>query len=464
MKEFYLQSLDKVSTVDGRECLFSNNLSDYLSESALHKNRFIIEVKYLIELCNKTTFAPILFPSEKKKLLELCENIDVKAIAEYDHFGRNNVGPFEHDVKAVEYYLREKLEEIQLSHLSEWIHFGLTSEDVNNLAYSTMLKSCFDELINKNIIVFLKKLSTQANHHKKTVVLGKTHGMNASPTTIGKRFSYFVSLVDDIFQNLQTFNFSGKFSGAVGNNNALKVVAPDFDFINFAKTFVNSLSFSYENTSNQRSNHLQISRLFNEVKLLNNVLIDFCEHIRHSVMIGTIKQISNKNHVGSSVMPHKINPWQFEVAQGYLEQSNCQINGLSSGIMQSLFERDLTDHPWERSYGEILAKMLISLNYINDALDTLVVDVDFCKQQLLESPEVLTEALQIAGRMLGVSDIYIKIKNESRGMSLNRNQINDLINKYLPDSTIKTNLLNLKLEDYIGDAEEIVSLAVKKYV
>lgn len=392
----------------------------------------------------------------------MTHDFDASAVAEYDHFGRKGIGPLEHDVKSVEVYLREQFNNT-LDHLKEFIHFPMTSEDVNNLAWNLMLRNAINKVWLPKIIEVCDKLAEFAQKYADVPALGLTHGMSASPTTFGKRFAYFLGHFTNVLAQLQKLRLSGKFSGPVGNHNAMTFAAPEFDIEAYAKSFVESFGFRYEPAENQRNSHIEIVRVLNEINLVNTFAADLCENIRHNVMMGWLYQEGKESHVGSSVMPHKINPWFFEVAQGYLEQAVIMTNGAQQGLIPGVFERDLTDHPWERAYGEILGKSLTGLSYISEGLNTLRVNDKKALEELQATPEILSEAVQIVGRLAGIPNIYMTIKMFTRGRKLNLETLHQMIDEVTSDESLRAKLKKLKPETYLGKAPEIARGVAERY-
>ena len=465
-KKLYLHGLPLLSPFDGRETLFTRGLRPILSEGALHRYRAIVEVENLISLADSDLPHRLkVSDGERKALREIVasERFDSGAVAEYDHFGRKGIGPLEHDVKSVEVYLREKLSEEGLGHLNEFLHFPMTSEDVNNLAYNLMIRDAVNRVWLPKILETSDKLTELAEEHASVPVLGKTHGMNASPTTVGKRFAYTLDKWTDSLHIIERMKLKAKFSGPVGNHNAMSLVVPDFDMDSYARKFVESFGFEYSGTENQRISHQNVVRLLSEIAIMNTFGADFCDNIRHSVMMGWLYQEGKSFQVGSSVMPHKINPWFFEVGQGYFEIANRLIDGARDGLLMSTFERDLTDHPWERLYGEMFSGSLVGFSYISEGLDTLKVNDKKALEELKTTPEVLSEAVQIAGRLLGVNDIYMRIKMLTRGRDLDRDSLRQMIEQEIPNSEEKRRLLSATPETYIGRAREIAEETTGRY-
>ncbi|GEM_PF-991546 len=465
-KILYLESLCSINPFDGREVLFTHKLKDILSEGALHRYRAVVEVEALISLADSNLERkPEISITEREVLRALVASgrFDARAVAEYDHFGRCGIGPLEHDVKAVEMYLREQLTHEGLGRLNEFVHFPMTSEDVNNIAYNLMLREALNSVWLPKVIEVTDTLAEMTLQYADVPVLGKTHGMNASPTTIGKRFGYTLDKMVDSLTALEQIRLNAKFSGPVGNHNAMIAVARNFEVDSYARSFVEGFGFEYAGVENQRISHQRIVRLFNEVAILNTFGADLCDNIRQNVMQGWLYQEGKSSHVGSSVMPHKINPWFFEVGQGYFEITNRLIDGMRDGLLMSAFERDLTDHPWERMYGEIIAGSVVGFSYIAEGLKTLRVNEEEALRELQTTPEVLSEAVQIAGRLLGVADVYTKIKILTRGKKLDSEGLQQIINEVLPDSAEKERLLILTPQKYIGRAAAIAHESVAHY-
>ncbi len=465
-RQIYLNNLWNLSPLSGREILYTHGLGQYLSEGALHRYRAETILKLFIALSESGLEGfPSISPEQKAIILGFAhpDRFDASAVAEYDHFGRNGIGPLEHDVKAVELYLRELFDQHGLGHLKELLYFPPTSEDINNLAWNCMVRDSINHEWLPKLLQVCKKLRRLSMSYSIVPVVGITHGMPASPTTIGKRFAYFLDKLINVLQQLQTLRLSGKFSGPVGNHNAMTAVMPNFNMERFAQQFVESFSFRYEAIEHQRNCHIELVRLLKEINLINVIGADLCEHIRHSVMMGWLQQEAKDGTVGSSVMPHKINPWFFEVGQGYFEQSISQINAAEQHLVQSVFERDLTDHPWERSYGEMIGKSLVGLSYVCDGLDTIKVNQKLVDQSLEGKYDILTEGVQIAGRWCGVENPYMLLKEISRGKNLSLQELQLVIHQCIPNEEIKKRLMLLRPGNYTGKASDHARLTAMKF-
>jgi len=464
--DLYRKSLDNIGIYDGREIQFTKDLRNKLSEGALHRYRAIVEIENVINWLNSPIPFKIELSPETEEYLRnfvKLENFDSYAVLEYDHIGRNGIGPLEHDVKAVEMYLREMFSQNSLEKYSEVIHFPMTSEDGNNIAYNLMIRSAINNVWLPKYLEVCDKLACISTEYDAAPIGGLTHGMNASPTTIGKKFGYFLDKFTDSLDTLKTIKPNAKWGGATGNSNPLKSLLPDFDIMDYSKRFVESFDFEYSPVENQRLSHQRILRLLGEISMINTVGADLCQNVRNGVSKGWLYQVGNSSHVGSSTMPHKINPWFFEVGQGHFEISNALIGGAQQGLLMTMDDRDLTDHPWERMYGEMIAGSLTGLSYISDGLDTLQVDTSKALNDLRKTPEILSEDIQCAGRILGVNDIYMKIKNATRGKEVTYELLQEIIREELPDSEIRDRLLAELPENYTGIADKLADLAAERY-
>lgn len=465
-RELYLKGLFQISPLAGREVLFSRGLETYLSEGALHMNRAHVEIENIVALSESDMHGKPIIDEETKSLLRslIKDYFDAGAVADYDHFGRSGIGPFEHDVKAVEFHLKDLFDlDPKLASLKQWIHFPMTSEDVNNIAYNLGLRGA----VNKVWLPAVFDVGDQLAHFAgefAVPVVGKTHGMNASPTTVGKRFGYHLSRLSESLRDLPKVKLSSKFSGPVGNHNAMLAVSPSFDFESYARRFVEGFGFRYSPVENQRISHHSQLELLGLIQAVNLVGQDIAENIRHQVMMGWLYLEGNKSHVGSSVMPHKINPWFFEVGQGFLEVSGGLIDSARSGLKLSVMERDLTDHPWERMYGEMIGYSLVGLRYLSRGLSMIRVDEKKCLDDLDAAPEVLSEVIQIAGRLCGVDNAYMQLKDHTRGKKVTLAELRIIAGDILPPGEIRERVLASTPATYIGMATKLAEMSVREYV
>lgn len=461
----YYASIENVCPLDGRESEFNMNLRKKMSESGLHINRMKVMIENLIQITT-TDFFRDLTETEINFLNNLKNNLNVehaKRAAYFDHFCDK---PLEHDVKACEYVLREILSETSLKDLLEAFYFPVTSEDINNIAYNLMIIDGINESWLPAVVKLLQKFLKLADQYKNVPCLALTHGQPASPTTMGKRFGEMASRMMDCLDNINKIKLSGKCNGPTGNDNAIVALSNNnnnnsnnFDYRDYAKHFVESFGMEYSSVTNQRNNHLSITRLFQGIQEMNTIIHDCADNIWHYIQQGWLEQVLVKHEVGSSVMPQKINPWRHEVSLGYAEISNSLITGLLNGLICSKYERDLSDHPHERSYGMIIGFSLTSIEYLSLGMDRVSVCNDKVYKDLMAHPEVLSEVVQIGGRILNQDNIYTKVKDQIR----DKIPIDIIIRDTIPDSDIRNQLLDVKLESYIGNAPKIVDEILVRY-
>ncbi len=474
-EEIYTRSLDQVSTVDGRDAPFTREIAPILSEGAFHRYRAIIEVEALIAL-SESDFPgkPEIDEMTKSNLRGLTspDVFDPKIVTEYDHIGRLKDGqeeeqrkyPTEHDVKSVELYLGELFDASGNGHLKEWIHFAVTSEDINNVALNLMFRDAINEAWLPQAVGIMDRLALLAEEHKDTPVLGRTHYQAASPTTYGKRFSEHLEKMMKEVEEMGKVRLGAKFSGAVGNNNAISVLAPDFDYRAFSRDFVERFGFTYLETTNQTNNHIDIVDFLHQIKTMNTIAVSLAENVGLYILQDHVFLAPRPGQIGSSVMAHKApNPWRFETGRGTLDKSSNLINGAADGLIKTDLERDSHDHAWERGYGEMLGMSLAGLAYIADDLAQVRIDTEITEAELERHYEIFAEAIQLALRMEGNPGSYMQIKDATQGKRLNRTQYQDLVMSTIQDPEKRQALLTLRPRDYVGDAPKNAQEAAIRY-
>ena len=444
-----INSLNAISPIDGRYRKKTESLSKYFSEESLIKYRLKIEIEYFIALC-------------KIPLPEL-KNFNSKFFKKlrtiYNNFSQNDalkVKKLEiktnHDVKAVEYFLKEKFYDLDLDKYNEFIHFGLTSQDINNTAIPLSVKEALNNvyLIElNNIIEFLKKLVDKFHN---VTILSRTHGQPASPTTMGKELDVFCQRL--IIQRNQLLKIpnSAKFSGATGNFNAHDVAYPDIKWKKFAKNFVNNnlgLNFSFPTT--QIEHYDSFASLCDNLKRINTILIDFSQDIWIYISKDYFKQKIKPNEVGSSAMPHKVNPIDFENAEGNLGMANSIFNFFSNKLPISRLQRDLTDSTVLRNIGVPFGHSLIAFNSILNGLKKLVINQEIIKNDLDKNWVVVSEAIQTILRREGFKNPYEILKNLTRNHKvINKKNLHNFINKLDVSDDLKKELKKVSPHNYIG--------------
>ena len=469
MVHTYQTSLSRTSALDGRHAIFTYSLRHYFSESALHQYRIKIEIEHLIALSDffSGTVIRRLSDEEKKQLKLLYENFswhESYEILQYDHLGRGNIGPTEHDVKSCELWLKEKLTDTNLADLIPYLHYFVTSEDINNLAYKLMLKDAIKEIFYPTIIEITDRLGELANKYIPDPVMSRTHLQPASPTTFGKIFANYLSRLTDGLTQLNKLQFKGKLNGAVGNYNCFVAVYPDLDWPGYSVTLTEHLGLENEMWTDQRGSHTDMISVFQALQTIGNIIRDLAGDLSLYAGFGTMYFAKVDSHAGSSVMPHKINPWFAEVAEGNIKKANYLINGLSNELDVSRLQRDLSDHDWERSYGEAFGYILVAMEHLKIALSLIIPNTDFAYQELINHPEVVTEAIQTILRKNKVESAYDLLKKEFRGQKPTSEDIRSFIMKLPVADLVKGEILAVcNPENYLGLSVELTQKAIEKY-
>ncbi|HET9174035.1 MAG TPA: lyase family protein [Candidatus Saccharimonadales bacterium] len=461
-EQLILDSLNQGTILAGREKPFTWELDDITSEGALHRYRAEIEVEALINLAERGPVEIDISEDEKTTLRSLysTEVFDPTIVVHLDHLGYKGKPPLEHDVKAVEVYLAELLDEHQLGHLKEWVHFGMTSEDTNNLAYNLMLRNVTNRVVVPSVERVADRLAHLSTIYADTPTLGITHAQKASPTTVGKQFGYLLSDITTVMQELDGMRLSGKFSGAVGNHNPMTVLFPDFDYDAYSKDFVESLGFTYAPVENQRNDHLAVTELLSTISRLALVGKDATDNVWLQILGNKLNQRLVAGEKGSSTMSHKINPWRLENAEALFEQAIALMSRAPEGLVGSRHERDLSDHDWQRAYGDMIGRVVAGYNYFAVQLDRLAVDEDGARDALNQSAEVLSELVQTAGRVSGDPEAYDKVVALTQGKRLGVAGVRQVIDEALPDGELKDRVSAVTPESYVGTAGQKAREAV----
>ncbi len=448
-----IDSLLGISPLDGRYSPVNDELRYITSEYGLIKYRVYIEVEWFKHLSNTKNIPEIPKLSIKniRYLDDLINNFSIK--------DANRVKAIEkrtnHDVKAVEYFLKEKFSKIRSLHkYSEFIHFACTSEDINNLSYSLMIRDT-SKIITTNIQVVSKNLKLKARKFSNTPMLSRTHGQTASPTTMGKEFSNFVHRINSISKSIQIIKLKGKINGAVGNFNAHTVAYPKVNWELVSKKFIKSLGLEINTHTTQVEPKDSIAELFLHYVRLNNVLIDLSRDMWGYISLGYFKQKLKKGEVGSSTMPHKVNPIDFENAEGNLGMANSVFQHLSNSVVISRWQRDLTDSTVMRNIGLCYGHTNLALHSLLKGLNKLEINKDQINKDLNNSWEVLTEAIQTVLRKHLVQDGYELMKDLSRGKQILREDLHQFIDSTNLPLEEKQRLKNLNPSTYIGIANKL---------
>jgi adenylosuccinate lyase len=456
-----LSSLMAISPLDGRYAKTTESLQAFTSEFALIRYRLKIEIEWLIALSEEPIIKELPeFSTKTKDFLRAIfkqfsekEALDIKAIEKETA----------HDVKAVEYFLKEKCATLpELHKATEFIHFACTSEDINNLAYALMLKGAFEEVLFPTMEKVQGALAEFAKAHKSAAMLARTHGQPASPTTMGKEWLNTLIRLYRLHESLKTLPFYGKINGAVGNFNAHVIAYPEVDWLGFSEKFVTNLGLSWNAYTTQIEPHDYIAALFDTLSRYNTVLVDFARDQWLYISQGYFVQKISEKEIGSSTMPHKVNPIHFENAEGNLELGNSILRFLSTRLMVSRLQRDLTDSTLLRNIGVGLGHSLIAYHSLIRGASTLLINKIKIKDELNCHIEILSEAVQTVMRRYGLPAPYEKLKALTRGKSLDAETWQAFIkNLALPDA-VKTNLSNLLPEDYKGNTICLIEKGLKE--
>ncbi len=407
-----LQELTAISPIDGRYRSKVHNLSKYFSEFALIQYRIKVEIEYFIALANTGIIQLKDYDKsndEKLRLIYQALNLsDAKKIKSTELITN-------HDVKAVEYFIKDKMDELGISHVKEFIHFGLTSQDINNTAVPMSIKDAMEESILPSLLKLRAQIQKLAEDTKNISILAKTHGQPASPTNLGKEMMVFVERIDNQTELLKKLPFSGKFGGATGNFNAHQVAYPNHDWISFGNEFLSkSLGINRQQYTTQIEHYDMMAALFDNLKRINTILIDFCRDMWAYISMEYFKQKINVNEVGSSAMPHKVNPIDFENAEGNLGVANAFFEHLSAKLPISRLQRDLTDSTVTRNIGVPFAHILISTQSIEKGIGKLLLNKDAIDRDLDNNCMVVAEAIQTVLRREGYPNPYEKLKELTR--------------------------------------------------
>ena len=453
----YIESLYQASLLAGREKPFCWELDNYLSEGALHRYRALIDIEAVIHLAENGPFEIPLAEDEKDTLRSLYEpdNFDARTVIRYDHIDYKGEGPLEHDVKANEKYIAERLDEVGLGRLKPWLHYGETSEDTNNLAFNLMLRDAVNNVVVPAVARVGNRLAYFTATFAETPIIGMTHTQNASPTTIGKRVGKNLELTTEVMDELRALQLSGKFSGAVGNHNPWGVLDPDFDIETFARDFVEGFGFTYNAIEDQRNNHLAVTQLLNTLSRVALVTLQTAQNSWLQIRDNVFVQELVKGEKGSSTMSHKINPWRIENSEALFEQARRLIQGAEDGLVISRDDRDLSDHDWQRSFGDMLGRIVAGLNYVTIQLDRLHVDENRAKAMLHNSAEILSELLQTAGRRMGDPEAYDSVVKATQGKRLSLEEVRMIANDLLSAGGAKDRVMATTPSEYIGIASKL---------
>ena len=441
-----LQPLTAISPVDGRYRNQLQFLDEYFSEFALIKYRVKVEVEYFLFLAEKKFFK--ITPALKKQLLAVADNFSLEDAEKI----KSTEKITNHDVKAVEYFLKEKLKDAGGEDLLEWIHFGLTSQDINNTAVPMMWKNALEHEYLPMVMNLQQEVLQLAKKWEKIPMLAKTHGQPASPTVLGKEMMVFAERIENQIQQFSYIPFTGKFGGATGNFNAHFVAYPKTDWTEFANQFLEKkLGLQRQQYTTQIEHYDMLAAHFDNIKRINTILIDFSRDIWSYISMDYFKQKTKEGEIGSSAMPHKVNPIDFENAEGNLGIANALLEHLSAKLPISRLQRDLTDSTVIRNIGVPIAHTALSILSIQKGISKLILNEDKIKQDLNNNWVVIAEAIQTVLRRENYPQPYEALKDLTRGKaSIDQKTIHNFIDTLKVSAKLKKELKEISPFNFTG--------------
>ena len=440
-----LSPLTAISPVDGRYNKATAQLGQYFSEYGLIKYRLKVEVEYFITLSeNKFFKTDAKLKNALRLIIENFSEEDANQIKKTENITN-------HDVKAVEYFLKEKLDLLGAADLKEWIHFGLTSQDINNTAVPMLWKDAVEFEYLPAIINLQKHLHQLAQSWKNIPMLARTHGQAATPVMLGKEMMVFVERLENQIKLFSHIPFTGKFGGATGNFNAHAVAYPKHNWIKFANNFLETkLGLQRQQYTTQIEHYDTLAAHFDTIKRINNILINLCRDMWSYISVDYFKQQTKKGEIGSSAMPHKVNPIDFENAEGNFGMANAILEHLSAKLPISRLQRDLTDSTVLRNIGVPIAHTIISLKSLEKGLGKLILNEAKLKIDLDNNWAVVAEAIQTILRRENYPQPYETLKELTRGKEINKASVHEFINGLKISATLKKELKAVSPHNYTG--------------
>ena len=446
-----------VTPIDGRYVSKTEALSPFFSEAALLKYRTIVEGEFLIYLVTSGAVSARAMTPDEVATVRALYNFQESSVA----WIKEREAITNHDVKAVEYFIKDELAKSSLKDLLEWVHFGLTSEDTNNLAYALMLADSLSEVMIPEIEKIISELNTLAVTYADVPMLARTHGQSASPTTFGKEMKVFVARLEKRLEGLKSIKIQAKINGATGNYNALVAAYPNTDWITFSEKFIES--FNAKRAQKLEANlfttqiecHDSYVAIFDTLRRINMILLDFSQDMWRYISDGYVGQKTKATEVGSSTMPHKVNPIDFENAEGNFGLANSILGHLSEKLPISRWQRDLTDSTVQRNIGVGIGYTILGLSSLLKGLGKVEINLDAINHDLDNNWELLAEPIQTVMRKCNVANAYEQLKELTRGKKVNAEGIKEFVAGLdLPDSE-KAKLSSLTPHNYIGLANKL---------
>ena len=445
-----------ISPIDGRYQDKLTDLQPLFSEFGLMHFRVIVEIEWLKTLLNIPEI-------NEKPLSEHAHNILDNIITQFNLDDAERIKNIEasinHDVKAVEYFLKEKIQNnIELEQISEFIHFGCTSEDINNLAYALMLQTFRTQHLTPIMDEIIDAIKQMVTDYADQPMLARTHGQPASPTTAGKEMANFAARLQRQYEQITTIEILGKFNGAVGNFNAHVAAYPEIDWIKISQQFVEDLNLTWNKCTTQIEPHDYMAELFDAISRFNTIIIDFTRDTWGYISLGYFKQKLIAAEVGSSTMPHKVNPIDFENAEGNLGIANALLQHFSSKLPISRWQRDLTDSTVLRNIGVACAHSILAYKSLLKGISKLEINTKIIEQDLDNNWEVLAEAIQTVMRRYKIDKPYEKLKELTRDKRVDKQTLHDFIETLDLPADVKNRLKALTPRNYIGKAKELARI------
>lgn len=451
-----MSDLTNISPLDGRYQDQTKELSIYFSEAALIRYRLLVEIEYIIALSLQPAIKEIttFTQAQQDQLRRLYQKFSLQDAKEIKDMEKET----NHDVKSVEYFLKQKIATTDLKKYAEFIHFALTSEDVNNLAYSLMLKNGLKKIILPALESILTKLKKLSQINKNIPLLSLTHGQPATPTTIGKELAVFYSRLFQSVNQLKNIELTGKLNGATGNYAAAYLAYSEIDWLNFSQKFVSSLGLKPNLLTTQIEPHDYAASIYDNLARINNILRDLNQDMWLYISRGIFKLKKKTGEIGSSTMPHKVNPINFENSEGNLGLANATLRFLADKLTVSRLQRDLSDSTVIRNQGTALGYSLLAYKNILSGLAKIEVNESASQAELNQHWEVMAEAIQTTLRKIGYDQPYEKLKELTRGEKIDKQTIQNFITGLdIPDIE-KNKLLNLSPATYIGLSDKLADL------
>lgn len=443
-----MESLNAITPIDGRYRRQVEELSSYFSEAALIKYRVKVEVEYFIALCQ----LPLpqlkdVNPDSFEAMRNIYRNFSIEDAKEVKEIEKTT----NHDVKAVEYFLKRHFEALGLDKHKEFIHFGLTSQDINNTSVPLTLKDCHTNSLLPKLKEVLAIIDDKAEQWKQIPMLAHTHGQPASPTLLGKEMKVFAYRLQEQLKYFENIPFAAKFGGATGNFNAHNIAFPQYNWVDFANNFCSSLGLKRSLFTTQIENYDNLAAYFDNLRRLNVILIDFCRDMWQYISMEYFKQKIKEGEVGSSAMPHKVNPIDFENAEGNLGMANAVLTHLSMKMPISRLQRDLTDSTVSRNIGVPIAHTLIALNSIIKGMNKIILNRAALEQDLENNWAVVAEALQTILRSLDYPNPYETLKALTRTNSkITKETISQFIDTLDVEENTKQRMKAITPSNYVG--------------